>query len=424
MTKFVSRCLIFLKVPALFYIKKVAMPVRDGVQPTSFPLCSISYSSVNVLSAKFYQLIDRTRLKIVSWLLTILTIVFIAFIAYFYTSFTNSSYIIYLLVPTASMASIVVLKTSTNFNSISTSDVPEEKWTASAQPAAVEARQWTAAEIVQLVLWCTLVGVNWLIWAFLIFTCVHIALYFLYFLACITISGVIHGLWDHAPISELYAGMFDRYVTYPIAGNEELTLSGHLQMFVWPFFHLYFMGSLLSLLFLSTILGPIAGFGFKLLKFLSGVAYTVLDILALPVTGLNHLLQQRLGETLPFVSYCLLFVLVPLFKIVCVLIAVAYYTLAERKIMASVQRRLGPNVVGLWGLLQPLADGLKLFGKEFIVPSHANSTIFILAPMGVLGCAFLACQVIPFHVFDNSENLSIVDMLDLLAIDAWQEETY
>jgi hypothetical protein len=141
MTKFVSRCLIFLKVPALFYIKKVAMPVRDGVQPTSFPLCSISYSSVNVLSAKFYQLIDRTRLKIVSWLLTILTIVFIAFIAYFYTSFTNSSYIIYLLVPTASMASIVVLKTSTNFNSISTSDVPEEKWTASAQPAAVEARQ-------------------------------------------------------------------------------------------------------------------------------------------------------------------------------------------------------------------------------------------------------------------------------------------
>jgi hypothetical protein len=120
MTKFVSRCLIFLKVPALFYIKKVA---------------------VNVLSAKFYQLIDRTRLKIVSWLLTILTIVFIAFIAYFYTSFTNSSYIIYLLVPTASMASIVVLKTSTNFNSISTSDVPEEKWTASAQPAAVEARQ-------------------------------------------------------------------------------------------------------------------------------------------------------------------------------------------------------------------------------------------------------------------------------------------
>jgi hypothetical protein len=212
--------------------------------------------------------------------------------------------------------------------------------------------------------------------------------------------------------------VFDRYVTYPIAGNEELTLSGHFQMFMWPFFHLYFMGSLLSLLFLSTVLGPVAGFGFKLLKFLSGIAYTILVILSLPITGLNHLLQQRLGETLPFVYYCLIFILVPLFKIVCVLIAVAYYTLAERKIMASVQRRLGPNVVGLWGLLQPLADGLKLFGKEFIVPSHANSTIFILAPMGVLGCAFLACQVIPFHLFDHSGHLSIVDMLDLLTLGA------
>jgi NADH-quinone oxidoreductase subunit H len=77
-------------------------------------------------------------------------------------------------------------------------------------------------------------------------------------------------------------------------------------------------------------------------------------------------------------------------KIVCLLVAIAYYTLAERKIMASVQRRAGPNVVGLWGLLQPLADGLKLFGKEFIIPTSANSAIFILAPMGVLGCAFMA----------------------------------
>jgi NADH:ubiquinone oxidoreductase subunit H len=77
-------------------------------------------------------------------------------------------------------------------------------------------------------------------------------------------------------------------------------------------------------------------------------------------------------------------------KIVCLLVTIAYYTLAERKIMASVQRRLGPNVVGFWGLLQPLADGLKLFGKELVIPSHANSRIFIFAPMGVLGCAFLA----------------------------------
>lgn len=97
-------------------------------------------------------------------------------------------------------------------------------------------------------------------------------------------------------------------------------------------------------------------------------------------------------------------------KIVCLLVTIAYYTLAERKIMASVQRRLGPNVVGFWGLLQPLADGLKLFGKELVIPSHANSRIFIFAPMGVLGCAFLAWGVIPFHLFDHSCSMDVTEL--------------
>lgn len=77
-------------------------------------------------------------------------------------------------------------------------------------------------------------------------------------------------------------------------------------------------------------------------------------------------------------------------KLVLLLVAIAYYTLAERKIMAAVQRRFGPNVVGLLGLLQPLADGLKLFGKELVIPSHANSRIFILAPLAVLTLALTA----------------------------------
>ncbi len=63
------------------------------------------------------------------------------------------------------------------------------------------------------------------------------------------------------------------------------------------------------------------------------------------------------------------------------LIAVAYMTLAERKVMAAMQRRKGPNIVGIFGLLQPLADGLKLFIKETILPSSANLTIFVLAPI-------------------------------------------
>lgn len=76
-------------------------------------------------------------------------------------------------------------------------------------------------------------------------------------------------------------------------------------------------------------------------------------------------------------------------KIICLLVAIAYYTLAERKIRAAIQRRRGPNVVGIYGLLQPLADGLKLIAKERIIPSQSNSRIFVLAPLIVLTLGLL-----------------------------------
>jgi NADH-quinone oxidoreductase subunit H len=84
-----------------------------------------------------------------------------------------------------------------------------------------------------------------------------------------------------------------------------------------------------------------------------------------------------------------------LLKIVCILIAVAYFTIAERKVMAAIQRRKGPNVVGFWGLLQPLADGAKLMFKELLIPTRANATIFLVAPVMVLVLSIISWSVIP-----------------------------
>lgn len=81
--------------------------------------------------------------------------------------------------------------------------------------------------------------------------------------------------------------------------------------------------------------------------------------------------------------------------VITLLIAVAYFTLAERKIMGAIQRRKGPNVVGVFGLLQPLADGLKLFTKEIILPSNADIIIFLLAPVVTFTLSLISWAVIP-----------------------------
>src|SRR6478609_4058939 len=74
---------------------------------------------------------------------------------------------------------------------------------------------------------------------------------------------------------------------------------------------------------------------------------------------------------------------------------VAYLILAERKVAAWVQDRLGPNRVGPWGLLQPLADGAKMFLKEEVIPTHVDRVFFLLAPMVAFGTAMLAIAVVP-----------------------------
>ncbi|MSP51672.1 MAG: NADH-quinone oxidoreductase subunit NuoH [Alphaproteobacteria bacterium] len=81
--------------------------------------------------------------------------------------------------------------------------------------------------------------------------------------------------------------------------------------------------------------------------------------------------------------------------IVPLLIAVAYLTLFERKVMAAMMLRRGPNVVGAFGLLQPFADGLKFLVKETVIPSGANKVVFIIAPMLTFVLAMIAWAVIP-----------------------------
>ncbi|MDT8330587.1 NADH-quinone oxidoreductase subunit NuoH [Roseomonas gilardii] len=79
------------------------------------------------------------------------------------------------------------------------------------------------------------------------------------------------------------------------------------------------------------------------------------------------------------------------------LIAVAYLTYAERKVLAAMQYRRGPNVVGPFGLLQPFADALKMMTKETIIPTGASRLLFIMAPMITFVLAMLAWAVIPVN---------------------------
>ncbi len=82
--------------------------------------------------------------------------------------------------------------------------------------------------------------------------------------------------------------------------------------------------------------------------------------------------------------------------VVPVLICVAYLTYAERKVIGAMQLRKGPNVVGPFGLFQPIADGLKLLMKETIVPSSASPVVFVFAPMVTFTLGLVAWAVIPF----------------------------
>ncbi len=97
------------------------------------------------------------------------------------------------------------------------------------------------------------------------------------------------------------------------------------------------------------------------------------------------------------------------------LFCVAYLTLAERKVMAAMQMRRGPNVIGPFGLMQPVADGVKLIGKETIIPSGANIALFLGAPIFTFFLALSAWAVVPFDAGVVLANIN-VGILYLFAI--------
>ena len=91
-----------------------------------------------------------------------------------------------------------------------------------------------------------------------------------------------------------------------------------------------------------------------------------------------------------WIAFLIVLIIVPL------LLAIAYLTYAERKVIGAMQLRQGPMVVGPFGLLQPIADGLKLLAKETVLPSGANKVVFLLAPMVTFTLALIGWAVIPF----------------------------
>jgi NADH-quinone oxidoreductase subunit H len=101
-------------------------------------------------------------------------------------------------------------------------------------------------------------------------------------------------------------------------------------------------------------------------------------------------------------------------KILCIiiplLISVAYFTLVERKVLGAIQRRRGPNVIGTYGLLQPLADGFKFLVKETVLPSNSNKIIFIFSPILTFIISLMGWAVIPYMKYSilSDINISII----------------
>lgn len=124
--------------------------------------------------------------------------------------------------------------------------------------------------------------------------------------------------------------------------------------------------------------------------------------------NIKKIILEVLGTFLP--EWCIIFASIAIgiasFAVLAP-VTMMYLTLLERKVLGRIQNRIGPNRVGKWGLLQPVADGIKMFTKEDIVPKNADKTLHYLAPILILIPAFLVFSVIPFGKGMTAVDLNI-----------------
>ena len=177
----------------------------------------------------------------------------------------------------------------------------------------------------------------------------------------------------------------------------------------------WFKALVLKTIVLKNTVGSNPSLSYKKFFRLNNIIGNVLDCKSYNIGSNPVLTLIILMITLICICLKILGIVIPL------LISVAYFTIAERKFMGSIQRRRGPNVIGFLGLLQPLADGLKLFVKETILPSNSNVYVFLLAPILTFVLSLIGWAVIPLSetVVISDINLGVLYLLAISSLSVY-----